>query len=85
MKQFGPYILTLACSLIITLIFFNVLSTDTTIKINKINTRELHLQQQIDSLENVINTTFKNQKDTIIINIHPHDVKVYNYERSTRH
>lgn len=85
MKQFGPYILTLACSCIITLVFFNVLATDTTVKMNKINTRELHLQQQIDSLENVINTTFKNQKDTIIINIHPHDVKVYNYERSTRH
>lgn len=85
MKQFGPYILTLACSFIVTLIFFNVLATDTTVKINNINTRELHLQQQIDSLENVINTTFKNQKDTIIINIHPHDVKVYNYERSTRH
>lgn len=85
MKQFGPYILVLACSFIITLIFFNVLATDTTIKINNINARELHLQQQIDSLENVVNTTFKNQKDTIIINIHPHDVKVYNYERSTGH
>lgn len=85
MKQFGSYILTLACSFIVTLIFFNVLATDTTVKINNINTRELHLQQRIDSLENVINTTFRNQKDTIIINIHPHDVKVYNYERSTRH
>lgn len=85
MKQFGPYILILACSFIVTLIFFNVLATDTTVKMNKINTKELYLQQQIDSLENVINTTFKNRKDTIIINIHPHDVKVYNYERSTRH
>ena len=53
MKQFGPYILTLACSFIITLIFFNVLATDTTVKINNINTKELYLQQQIDSLENV--------------------------------
>lgn len=85
MKQFGPYILTLACSFIITLIFFNVLATDTTVKINNINTKELYLQQQIDSLENVVNTTFKNKKDTIIINIHPQDVRIYNYERTTRH
>ena len=85
MKEFGPYILTLACSFIITLIFFNVLATDTTVKINNINTKELYLQQQIDSLENVVNTTFKNKKDTIIINIHPQDVRIYNYERTTRH
>lgn len=85
MKQFGPYILTLACSFMITLIFFNVLATDTTVKINNINTRESHLQQEIDSLENIVNTTFKNKKDTIIINIHPQDVRVYNYERTTRH
>lgn len=85
MKQFGPYILTLACSFIITLVVFNILATDTTVKFNKTNTRELHLQQQIDSLENVVNTTFKNKKDTIIINIHPQDVRIYNYERTTRH
>lgn len=85
MKQFGPYILTLACSFIITLVFFNVLATDTTVKINNINTRESHLQQEIDSLENIVNTTFKNKKDTIIINIHPQDVRIYNYERTTRH
>lgn len=85
MKQFGPYILTLACSFMITLIIFNIFATDVTVRFNKINTRELHLQQQIDSLENVVNTTFKNKKDTIIINIHPQDVRIYNYERTTRH
>lgn len=36
-------------------------------------------QRQIDSLETVVNTTFKNQKDTIIVKINPQVVKYYHY------
>lgn len=37
-----------------------------------------HLQRQIDSLECVINTEFKNKRDTIIVNVSPQIIKLYN-------
>jgi hypothetical protein len=39
------------------------------------------MQNQIDSLENVINTEFKNRRDTIIIKVSPQAIKYYHYSK----
>lgn len=39
------------------------------------------MQNQIDSLENVINTEFKNRRDTIIIKVSPQTIKYYHYNK----
>lgn len=44
---------------------------------NRVNEKFLKLTERIDSLENVINTSFKNKKDTILIQVVPQQVKVY--------
>lgn len=50
---------------------------------NKLNKKILKLTERIDSLENVINTSFKNQKDTLLIQVIPQQVKVY-YNKETK-
>lgn len=85
MKKIGAFLITFGFSCLVTIAFFSIVTTNMQIFTNQCEQQKVHLQAQIDSLENVINTTFKNQKDTIIINIHPQDVRVYNYERTTRH
>lgn len=39
------------------------------------------MQNQIDSLESVINTEFKNRRDTIIIKVSPQAIKYYHYSK----
>jgi hypothetical protein len=39
------------------------------------------LKNQIDSLENVVNQTFKNKKDTIIVTVQPQIVKFHHYSK----
>lgn len=39
------------------------------------------MQNQIDSLENVINTEFKNRRDTIIVKVSPQTIKYYHYSK----
>lgn len=85
MKKISACLITFGFSCLVTIAFFGVITTNLSILTNQFKQQELYLQGQIDSLENVVNTTFKQKKDTIVINIHPHDVKVYNYERTTRH
>lgn len=57
----------------------------TQIQKSKINTdkRIFGLLDKIDSLESVINTSFKNKKDTILIQVVPQQVKVY-YNKETK-
>lgn len=52
------------------------------LKIN-VNKETRKLTERIDSLENVINTSFKNKKDTILIQVVPQQVKVY-YNKETK-
>lgn len=85
MKKISAFLLTFGFSCLVTIAFFSITTTNMHIFTDQCKQQKVCLQAQIDSLENVINTTFKNQKDTIIINIHPQDVRVYNYERTTRH
>lgn len=40
------------------------------LEINKLNSK-------VDSLETIVNANFKNKKDTIIINIVPQSIKIY--------
>lgn len=39
------------------------------------------MQNQIDSLESVINTEFKNRRDTIIVKVSPQAIKYYHYSK----
>ena len=39
------------------------------------------MQNQIDSLESVINTEFKNRRDTIIVKVSPQTIKYYHYNK----
>jgi hypothetical protein len=39
------------------------------------------MQNQIDSLESVINTEFKNRRDTIIVKVSPQTIKYYHYSK----
>lgn len=50
---------------------------------DRVNRKILKLTERIDSLENVINTSFKNQKDTLLIQVIPQQVKVY-YNKETK-
>lgn len=48
-----------------------------------IDKRISELTEKIDSLEGIINTSFKNKKDTILIQVVPQEVKVF-YNKETK-
>ena len=75
----GFFLLALGFSALISFGFFSAGITE----VQKIDRQHHHdvelLKNQIDSLENIVNQTFKNKKDTIIVNVQPQIVKYYHY------
>lgn len=77
MKKEFIHTLGLVLCFILLFLCFNVLN-------HKIETIQIYNNNQhntiincIDSLENELNTFYKNKRDTVIINVVPADVKIY--------
>lgn len=77
MKKELIHILGLVVCFLLLFLCFNVLhhKIENTSNIYTNNNKEL--SYRIDSLENELNTFYKNKKDTVIINVVPADVKIY--------
>lgn len=77
----GFFLLALGFSVLISFGFFSAGITEVQ-KIDRQHHRDIELlKNQIDSLENVVNQTFKNKKDTIIVNVQPQIVKFHHYSK----
>ena len=77
----GFFLLALGFSALISFGFFSAGITKVQI-IDKQHHKDVELlKNQIDSLENIVNQTFKNKKDTIIVEINPQIVKYYHYSK----
>jgi hypothetical protein len=77
----GFFLLALGFSALISFGFFSAGVTKVQI-IDKQHHQDVELlKNQIDSLENIVNQTFKNKKDTIIVEINPQIVKYYHYSK----
>lgn len=70
-------VLFLALSALISFAFFNVSVSVYQRRCEKIESNIQRLVLNVDSLEKVINTTFKERKDTILIQVIPQEVKIY--------
>ena len=68
-------------SAIVSLGFFSAGMTDMQKRLEVQAEEHLSLQNQIDSLECVINTEFKNRRDTIIVKVSPQTIKYYHYSK----
>ena len=77
----GFFLLALGFSALISFGFFSAGIT----KVQKIGRQHHHdvelLKNQIDSLENIVNQTFKNKKDTIVVTVQPQIVKIHHYSK----
>lgn len=79
-KPLNPIILfflLISCSLLISFGFFCA-----SISNNQLNYKKIEHQTQtfiikVDSLEKVINTSFKERRDTTIVKVYPQEIKVY--------
>lgn len=77
----GFFLLALGFSALISLGFFGAGITEVQ-KISRQHHQDVEfLKNQIDSLENVVNQTFKNKRDTIIVNVQPQIVKFHHYSK----
>lgn len=77
----GFFLLALGLSALISLGFFSAGVTKVQV-IDEQHHKDVELlKNQIDSLENVVNQTFKNKKDTIIVNVQPQIVKFHHYSK----
>lgn len=74
----GLLFLTIIFSILVSLLFTNISISTSQYQYQQNKTSIEQLIHKIDSLENIINTNFKNKKDTIIINIIPQQIKIYN-------
>ena len=63
--------------LIVNFAFFGVQSNITSNWTNKFTQDINHLEHKVDSLEGVINTKFKQQRDTIIVDVRPQTIRIY--------
>lgn len=77
----GFFLLSLGFSALISFGFFSAGVTRMQNEVKCLEKEHLELQNQIDSLESVVNTSFKNNRDTIVIQIKPQTVKYYHYEK----
>jgi hypothetical protein len=75
--KIGVVLLLLGTSFLISFAFFCIDNTrsETFFRQNQENIKSLVLQ--IDSLERIINSTFKEMKDTTIIRVFPQEIKIY--------
>lgn len=77
----GFFLLALGFSALISFGFFSAGITKVQV-IDKQHHQDVEiLKSQIDSLENVVNQTFKNKKDTIIVHVQPQIVKIHHYSK----
>lgn len=77
----GFFLLALGFSALISFGFFSAGVTKVQV-IDEQHHKDVELlKNQIDSLENVVNQTFKNKKDTIIVNVQPQIVKFHHYSK----
>ena len=77
MKNWFGIILSIGISILLFLLIFNLTFSkiyNLEIQYEKNN---IELYNKIDSLEKSININYKNQRDTIIIDIRPADIKIY--------
>lgn len=79
-KSLNPIILfflLVSCSILIGFGFFCASVSNNQLNCKAINKQVQILTIKIDSLENIINTSFKEKRDTTIIQVHPQEIKVY--------
>lgn len=77
----GFFLLALGFSALISFGFFSAGITEVQ-KIGQQHHQDVEfLKNQVDSLENVVNQTFKNKRDTIIVNVQPQIVKFHHYSK----
>lgn len=76
-KYIIAIIISLGISIIISFAFFNICITNFQKECNFNKKQIIILNNKIDSVENIINTSFKNKKDTIIVNTFPQQIKIY--------
>lgn len=80
----GALILTFCLGGLVSFAFFATSIRHTDQQYAQINAEQNIVKKQLDSLEKSVNTYYKNKKDTIIINVLPHNIKIYN-ESTARH
>lgn len=78
----GTSVISISICLLIIFVFFNISVTHTDKTVHKTKTEINTIFHKLDSLENVINISFKNKKDTIIINISNPPIKIYNIKNN---
>lgn len=76
--KIGGFILALAGMFMISFGFFCISVNHTEELDIKANEKINKLIIKVDSLEAVVNTSFKNRRDTIIVNTYPQEIKFYN-------
>lgn len=77
----GFFLLALGFSALISFGFFSAGITKVQIIDEQYHKDVELLKDQIDSLETVVNQSFKNKKDTIIVNVQPQIVKFHHYSK----
>ena len=80
-NNIGPFILFLGFAFLLSLGLFSIEATNIQQDFQK---RDLLIEQlcsKVDSLESVVNTSFRNKRDTIVIDIKPQVLKYYHYEK----
>lgn len=78
-SNIGQFILFLGFAFLLSLGLFSIESTNTQQKFQKRDILIDQLYSKVDSLESVVNTSFKNRRDTIIIDVKPQVLKYYHY------
>lgn len=63
--------------LIVNLAFFGAQGSITDDWTSKFTKEINYLEYKVDSLEKVVNTEFKNRRDTIILDVRPQTIKIY--------
>lgn len=73
----GVFLLFIGFSILVSFSFFCMSITHSQNFYKQLETTVSSFETKVDSLEHVINTSFKEKQDTIIIKVVPQQVKVY--------
>lgn len=77
----GAFLIIIGFSILISFAFFCMSTTHNQNLCDNFEHSIHTLTQKIDSLENVVNTNFKQKKDTVLIQVVPQTIKVYCTEK----
>lgn len=80
----GAFLIVIGFSALISFAFFCMSTTHSQRLCNQLEYNVCALTSKVDSLEHVINTSFKQKRDTIFIQVVPQTVKVYYTESNTK-